>query len=137
MRGFREGNRRAGKNLRGTYRKRCVETTAVVVVHAKASASRKKQSSSPRTSSRCPAKGGTHPQMLPISSSLRKQGPIATGGYNCKGSCHNRCLKSRRHGVWVPAFAGTTSGVINRTRFRGDDAVSVTTRSPPPLSKNA
>src|SRR5437868_12108434 len=39
------------------------------------------------------------------SSSLRKQGPIATGGYNCKGSCHNRCLKSHRHGVWVPALS--------------------------------
>ncbi len=42
----------------------------------------------------------------PTMSSLRKQGPIATGfrGY---GRCRPSCA-TRGHGVWVPAFAGTT-----------------------------
>jgi len=40
-------------------------------------------------------------------SSLRTQGPIATGCRGQKEICHSR-LTLHRHGVWVPACAGTT-----------------------------
>jgi hypothetical protein len=41
-------------------------------------------------------------------SSLRTQGPITTGVYCCAKAVEQRLHKTRR-GVWVPAFAGTTS----------------------------
>jgi hypothetical protein len=42
-----------------------------------------------------------------IPSSLRTQGPIATEHRNC-GEMSHTIFQSLLHGVWVPAFAGTT-----------------------------
>ena len=42
-----------------------------------------------------------------VSSSLRTQGPI-TPGIGWKRRASAAFSKKRRHGVWVPAFAGTT-----------------------------
>jgi hypothetical protein len=38
----------------------------------------------------------------------RTPGPITTD-FDCCGKYHSDRLKSRGRGVWVPAFAGTTS----------------------------
>jgi hypothetical protein len=46
---------------------------------------------------------------MTTASSLRTQGPITTGGSD-RASCRSFFLSNNiRHGVWVPAFAGTTS----------------------------
>src|SRR5258705_263229 len=42
-----------------------------------------------------------------IPSSLRTQGPMATEHRNC-GELSHTVFQSLLHGVWVPAFAGTT-----------------------------
>src|SRR5450756_77308 len=42
-----------------------------------------------------------------LSSSRRTPGPITTGG-GLVGRYRNSVFQLRRHGVWVPAFAGTT-----------------------------
>ena len=41
-------------------------------------------------------------------SSLRTQGPIATGLRFSEATRHDHLSPHNRHGVWVPAFAGTT-----------------------------
>ena len=41
-------------------------------------------------------------------SSPRKQGPITTGRHCLDNIGHERVSHHNRHGVWVPAFAGTT-----------------------------
>jgi hypothetical protein len=43
-------------------------------------------------------------------SSLRTQGPITTGRGVVRKSL-NSVSHNRRHGVWVPAFAGTTASL--------------------------
>jgi hypothetical protein len=44
---------------------------------------------------------------IALLSSLRKQGPIATGSSLAKSVCQLG-LSRRHNAVWVPAFAGTT-----------------------------
>src|ERR1700750_1465078 len=55
---------------------------------------------------------------IDLPSSLRTQGPITPGGY-CDDTLVQQVLwhhpQSQGHGVWVPAFAGTTLRVIRVT----------------------
>jgi len=51
----------------------------------------------------------------PLTSSLRKQGPITTG-VQLKEKVVATPPKTKLHGVWVPAYAGTTSEWSERVR---------------------
>ena len=52
--------------------------------------------------------GEETPLIAILSSSLRKQGPITTGGGSGRKPSTSSS-KQRSHGVWVPACAGTTT----------------------------
>jgi hypothetical protein len=49
-----------------------------------------------------------------LSSTQRKQGSIVPGAYGCNATVQQGCRhhsERRRHGVWVPASAGTTGAI--------------------------
>src|SRR6266446_8552810 len=55
-------------------------------------------------------------EALTNASSLRKQGPITTGGCDLRKSLYS-VLQRKILGVWVPAFAGTTlSGLMRKLK---------------------
>jgi hypothetical protein len=64
------------------------------------------------------------------SSSLRKQGPITTGVSDLTKSSTDE-FHNNRHGVWVPAFAGTTSKRFARRANQATDLFGLSRVSSP------